>query len=297
MRLRTVAVVVLAGCLEYSPHALPSGHDERSLNARAIERILAQPPAPLTFAVVGDTQQWFDEAAAAVASINARGDVRFVVQIGDFTHVGLLPEYRLMNEIFARLRVPYLVVIGNHDHFSNGEAIYREMYGPTDFAFTVGRVRLVFHCSNSVSHAFDGTVPDVAGVAGMLAPSPEPDRALVFAHIAPSGGSMFDKALRPRLEAALADARVALSLHGHTHRFEDFERGGVRYVVADAVEYRSYLVVSERPGGSTSTSSSAGSRRRSAGRTSSRRPGSSRGPRGRSPPDAGGRSPSRPRCS
>lgn len=248
-RAQIAFAVVLAGCLEYSPHALPTDPSERDLNARAVERILAQPPAPLRFAVVGDTQRSFDEAEDAVESIGRQDGLQFVVQVGDFTNVGTLPEFRLMNDVFSRLRIPYLVVIGNHDHFSNGEAIYRAMFGPTDFAFTRGRVRLAFYCSNSRSHDLDGTIPDVAGVAAMLAPSPDHDRALAFAHISPEGGSLFDERLAAPLEAALADGGVLVSFHGHAHRFEDLERGGIRYVVADSVDHRSYVVVSERPDG------------------------------------------------
>jgi hypothetical protein len=244
-----VLAVTLAGCLEYSPHALPVADSERDLNARAIDRILAQPPAPLRFAVVGDTQRSFDEALDAVASLNRRDDVQFVVQVGDFTNVGLLPEFRLMNDLFAGLRVPYLVVIGNHDHFSNGEGVYREMFGPTDFAFTRGGVRLVFFCSNSLSHGLDGTVPDVAGVADLLAPGPDHDRALAFAHVNSANGRFFDRTLAPALEETLAASGVLVAFHGHEHRFLDFDRLGVRYLVADSVDGRSYLVASERPDG------------------------------------------------
>lgn len=242
------ALLALAGCLEFSPHELPRDESERDLNRKAIARILAIPPGPLRFAVVGDTQRGFDEAKDAVESIDGR-DVQFVVQVGDFSHVGTLFEYREMNEIFSRLRVPHLVVVGNHDHFSNGEAIYGAMFGPTDFAFTRGRVKLVFFDSNSVSHGFDGTVPDVAGVAAMLAPSPEHDRAITFAHIAPGGGPLFDDRLTAPLRTVLGAAGVPVSFHGHAHRFDDFVVDGVRYVIADSVEHRSYVIVTEGPGG------------------------------------------------
>lgn len=242
--------VLLLGCLEYSPHALPTDDSERGLNAKAVGRILAAPgTGPLRFAVVGDTQRSFDEARAAIASINARDDVQFVVQVGDFTNVGLLLEYQWMNELFERLRVPYLVVVGNHDHFSNGEAIYREMFGPENFAFTHRRVRFVFYDSNSVSHDFDGSVPDPAWVEAALAPGPDHDRSLAFAHIAPGGGSLFDEALTLPMLGVLARAGVGLSIHGHAHKFETFVRDGVSILIADSVDHRSYLVVFETPDG------------------------------------------------
>jgi hypothetical protein len=102
-------VAILSGCLEYSPHQLPTDPDEQDLNRKGVERIVSRPVDRLLFAVIGDTQRGFDEAEDVVDAINRRDDIQFVVQIGDFTNVGLWLEYRLMNEIFARLRVPYLV--------------------------------------------------------------------------------------------------------------------------------------------------------------------------------------------
>jgi hypothetical protein len=238
--------VAAAGCLEYSPHQLPTDPDERDLNRKAVERIRSRPVDRLRFVVVGDTQRSFDEAERFVEEVNRRDDVQFVVQLGDFTNVGLWLEFRLMNEIFAGLRVPYLVVIGVHDLFSNGRAIYEEMFGPRDFAFTHGRVRFVLFDDNSGAH--EGGVPDVAWVQAALAPSPDHDRALAFSHV-PLGHGGLDAALTEPLAAALARGGVEISFHSHAHRFDDFERGGLRVVIADSVDHRSYLVVSQRPDG------------------------------------------------
>jgi 3',5'-cyclic AMP phosphodiesterase CpdA len=238
----------LAGCFEYSPHALPDDASERDLNTKAIERLAAQPAERLRFAVVGDTQRAFEDAEDAVDAINARDDVQFVVQVGDFTNVGLLFEYREMHEIFARLRVPYLVVVGIHDHYGNGGAIYRSMYGPTDLVFTLGRVRFVFFDSNSEAPGLDRKVPDLAWLEEALAPSPDHDHLLTFSHIQPGGG-LFDPELTEPLFALLGRAGVDISFHAHAHRWDEFERDGVRYVVADAVDHRSYVVVSQRADG------------------------------------------------
>ncbi len=253
MRKRAFAAAclgLLAGCLEYGPHVLPRDASERDLNRKAIERLVAAPPAgPLTLAVVGDTQESFDEAEDAVASIDARGDVQLVVQIGDFTHVGTLLEYQLMNDIFARLRVPYLVVAGYHDLLGNGARIYAEMFGPTNFAFDLGRVRLVFFDSNSASHDYDGSVPDLAWLEAALGAAPEPERALAFSHIAPDGDSLFDARLAAPLLALLADAGVDVSFSGHAHRADAFELGGVPIVLADSLDHRTWVLVRQREDG------------------------------------------------
>jgi len=248
--LALAAVGMLAGCLEYSPHALPTDPSEQDLNAKAVARLLAEPPPErLCFAVVGDTQRAFDASEDAVESLLRRTDVQFVFQVGDFTNVGLLLEFQIMNRIFSRLTVPYVVVVGNHDHFSNGDAIYQAMFGPKSFTFTRGRVRFVVFDSNSVSHGFDGTVPDLAWVGGALAPSPDHDVAITVAHIAPGGGPLFDDRLTAPLRALLASAGVPLSLHGHAHRFIDEVHDGVRYVTADSSIHRNYVVVTQRADG------------------------------------------------
>ena len=38
-------------------------------------------------------------------------------------------------------------------------------------------------------------------------------------------------------------------MHGHAHRYEAYERGGVRIVLADSVDHRSYVLVSQRSDG------------------------------------------------
>lgn len=244
-----ILALAAAGCLEYSPHQLPTDPGQRDLNAKAVARIVAAPVERVTFAVVGDTQRSFDASKAAVESINRRGDVQFVVQIGDFTNVGLWLEFREMHEIFSRLHVPYLVVVGVHDLFGNGQAIYEAMYGPRDFAFTHGRTRFVVFDSNSSHHGKDGSVPDVPWLASQLAPGPDHDRALALSHVAPGQGGTFDEALTGPVLDLFASSGVDLAVSGHAHRYEAYEAGGIRIVLADSVEHRSYLVVSQREDG------------------------------------------------
>lgn len=251
-RMRAVAVaavVLVAACLEYSPHVLPSEDRHRDVNRKNLARLEAEPPPPrLRFAVVGDTQTGFGDAADAIESMSTRGDLAFVVQVGDFTDLGLAPEYEAMNDLFRRLPVPYVVAIGNHDHQANGGDIYDRMFGPRDFAFTWGRTRFVVLNTCSMEREFDGTVPDLPWLAASLAPSPEHDRAFVFAHVEPASDA-FDPRLRDGFHALLRDGGVVASFHAHEHRYGFEERDGVRYYLAAHVNDREYLVVSEREDG------------------------------------------------
>lgn len=250
MRVGAVAAATLVvACLEYSPHALPTEERHRGVNGKSIARLEAEPPPErLRFAVVGDTQTAFDDAERVVDALSRRGDLAFVVQIGDFTDLGLAPEYERMNDIFRELPVPYLVVIGVHDYVANGRDIYARMFGPRDFAFTWARTRLVFLDTCSIEAGFDGSVPDLDALAASLAPSPDHDRALVFSHVQPESHD-FDSRLSPGFHAILRDAAVAASFHGHEHRYSSHVRDGVPYFVTAHVNDREYLLVSERDDG------------------------------------------------
>jgi 3',5'-cyclic AMP phosphodiesterase CpdA len=238
----TALLLLLAACLEYSPHAIVLDGSERDLNRKALARIAAAPaPEPLRFALVGDTQLAFDEAEDAIEHLNRRDDLAFVVQLGDFTHFGLLSEFRLMNELFARLRVPYLVVIGIHDYLGNGADVFHEMFGERDFAFTVGRTRFVIFDSNSLEFGFDGTVPDLAFLRAQLSPDGEHDRAILLSHVPPGTGD-FDPGLVEGYLALLREAGSVASFHAHEHDSREGELAGTPLWVADSVDHRSYLV-------------------------------------------------------
>ncbi len=248
-RLAAVFLTLCAACVEFSPHAVDLDHGERDLHRKARERVEAgRSREVLRFALVGDTQLAFDQAQDAVASLNGRQDLEFVIQLGDFTHFGVLSEFRNMNEIFASLHVPYFVVVGIHELLGNGGSIYRRMFGPLNDRFTVARTRFVMFDSNSRATGFDGTVPDLAWLAAQLAPDGNFDRVVLLSHVAPET-SDFDRGLEADYAALLRAQRSVVSFHGHEHAYRQGEHAGTPLYVADSVDHRSYLVATIRPSG------------------------------------------------
>lgn len=248
-RFAAAALLTLAGCLEFSPHELPDEASERDLHRKALEALAAAPPPfPLRFAVVGDVQRHSDEALDAVRALNARDDLAFVVQLGDFTDFGLAFEYEVMHRVFARLQVPWLVVVGNHDLLANGRAIYEDMFGPLDLAFTYAGVRFVLLNTNSLEPVKAPEVPHLDWLEEQLAAGPAYERVVVFAHAAPVAGE-FDLDQREPYLALLRERGSALSVHAHTNHFAFWDEGGVLVVVADHVSHRTYLVLTALPEG------------------------------------------------
>jgi hypothetical protein len=238
-----------AGCLAYSPHDLPTDAADEDVHERSLAALAGlPPPVPLRFAVIGDVQRFFEEAREFVQAANARGDLAFVVQAGDFTHLGLTFEFEAMNRVFRGLAVPYFVVVGNHDLIGNGRALYEHMFGPLDFAFTYARLRVVLLNTNSREFAFPPDVPNLAWLADRLAPGPDHDLAVVICHVAPNAGD-FNASLAQPYRAVLRAAGVTLSINAHGHLFERHEEADLTFVTADSAEHRSYLVVTVLPAG------------------------------------------------
>jgi len=203
--------LLLGACLEYSPHAIPLDAVHTDVHRKSLERLLATPaPETLRFAVVGDTQGDFDEVEEIVVVLNRIEDLAFVVQVGDFTGHGTGPEFRLMHDLLRKLRVPYFVVIGNHDLLANGGDIYDHMFGPRNLAFTYARTRFVLFDSNAVEYGFHGTVPDLGLLREYLSPRDEYDDAILFGHVDP-GANEWDDALREPYFDLVRDEGVDVS--------------------------------------------------------------------------------------
>lgn len=67
---------------------------ECGINAKNIARIEASTAgkSAIRFAVISDTQRWYDETREAVSALNARGDIDFVLHTGDMADFGMKAE-------------------------------------------------------------------------------------------------------------------------------------------------------------------------------------------------------------
>lgn len=241
------------GALPFSPYEVrldESQRDQTRKNLRRLARI--EPTESFRVAVLSDSHFWETEARAAVEAINRRDDISFAIHVGDITHIGLAKEYRWLDEFFSRFDVPLFTVIGNHDQLSNGKAIYEAMYGETNYSFHFGRVKFVFLDNNSREYSFDGSVPDLGFLERELGNDGSYDQAVVVSHVPPWDGDA-DPELTPRFVEILQEGGARLSIHGHVHEFIDAFPFGpdVRYVSADALVNRNFLIVSISPEGTT----------------------------------------------
>jgi 3',5'-cyclic AMP phosphodiesterase CpdA len=238
-------VPVACELMKYSPHQgdLPSSASQ--INEQNIARILAtRPNDPVQIAFITDTQNAYDESQTFVDTINARGDIDFVVHGGDITHYGVIQEYEWMHEIFSAIDPPYLAVIGNHDLLANGGDLYDSVYGPRNFSFIYARTKFVFIDTNSRQYGFPGDVPDLDWLRDQLAPSKEFDRAIVIGHVPPDHPD-FDSKLEQRFADILEQSTIVpLALYGHAHKYSvKTPYGDVAHLVTASADKRQYTLV------------------------------------------------------
>ncbi|WP_163781628.1 metallophosphoesterase family protein [Myxococcus vastator] len=242
MRVWVTLLLVCAGCgaFEFHPYELRGTH--RDLHARSLERLLgAEPKQAFRFAVVGDMQLFLDDSAAAMRDLEQRG-VDFVVQMGDLTEFGSTQEYEWGVELLSRLKVPFFVVMGNHDALGMGQKLYRRTFGPESFSFTYSGTRFVFFDSNSREYGFPGDIPDLQWLKTALAPEPAVHNTFTFSHVPPGNGDFDDALVEPLVKLQQKEG-VAISFHGHVHQYHDVQAHGVRYITTDSMKGRSYLWV------------------------------------------------------
>lgn len=246
-------LILCGGCevFDFSPDEVILHHSERNLNQKNAEKIASlniQPTDTLRFALIADTQRFYDETEDFVTAVNERTKqkgkrIHFTLLAGDITDFGLLDEYRWIHNILKKLDMPYMTVIGNHDCVGNGKKVYSAMYGPYDHTLQVARNRFVFLNTNYLE--FDAKTPHLDFLENSLkTDSANYDNAFVIAHIGPFDNDA-NKAKEMAYAKLIADYKVRYSIHGHRHdhKFErpyDDQKG---YLTVGSTNYRSYVVV------------------------------------------------------
>jgi len=240
--------LLLQGCdlIEYHPYdARFSGtKDINARNVAQIETTMAGRDS-LKFAVISDTQRWYDETRAAVSSINARGDIDFVIHCGDLTDFSATDEFEWMRDELERFAVPYVCNIGNHDCLANGPYVFKAMFGTPNFSFTASDTHFVCLNTNALEYDYATPIPDFSFLKSDLETLPDSVRRTVVAmHAAPYTDQFNNNVATIFEERLRAYPNLQFALCGHEHSttvFEPFD-DGVKYYECGPAKARQYLV-------------------------------------------------------
>jgi predicted phosphodiesterase len=217
-------------------------------NLKRISEIDTSLTRPFKVAIISDSHYHFNDLADAVNDINEKDDYSFVIMTGDMSDNGLLAEFEIFHSIMSRCRIPYVTVIGNHDHLSNGAVIYKQMFGPLNYIFTFHHVKFIL---------WDNTVwesekePDFDWLVNSIEHRDDAQLSFPYHHIIPVShippfDAQFD-ANRDKYLSLLSKNAITLSVHGHKHEFEhDLYRDEIRVMTVGSPQNRNYaeLVIS-----------------------------------------------------
>ena len=193
---------------------------ERELNNKNIQLIenKMQGKKTIRFAMISDTQRWYNSTEDVVKALNARGDIDFVIHGGDQSDFGVTKEFIWMRDIFNKFQMPYVCLLGNHDCLGTGEDAYRAIYGDPNFAFTAGNVL------NNLS--------------------PEIEKTVFAMHVKPFE-FVFNNNVAKIFQLYVNQfPKVQFCLYGHEHKFavDDLFNDGVLYFQCPCIDKRIYLL-------------------------------------------------------
>ena len=246
--LLTLVLTLPAGCdlIDYHPYDTRI-EGERDINRHNIRRIeeACRGRRSLRFAVISDTQRWYDETKAAVRSINARKDIDFVIHLGDLTDFGVTREFEWMRRELEQLSVPYVCLIGNHDCLGTGADTFLSMYGTPNFTFNAGNTHFVCLNTNAVEYDYTTAIPDFGFLRNDISSLPqETGRTVIAMHAMPYSDQFNHNVAEVFEEYILHYPALQFALAGHNHytSVHDLFNDGLLYYECGSAKSREYLV-------------------------------------------------------
>lgn len=245
--------LIFVGCdlIDYHPYdAKDTGYND--LNATAITAIqqTCRDKDTVRFVWMGDTQRWYDETEALVKSVNARGNIDFVIHGGDISDFGMTKEFVWVHRIMKKLDMPYVALLGNHDVLGNGLSVYQGMYGHENFSFIAGNTRFVCLNTNALEFDYSHPVPDFSFIKSLINDTTTSvERTLVAMHTPPLG-EQFDNNVADVFQLYirnLTDLKFCMHAHTHKLKIQDLFGDGIIYYGCASMKERSYFVFTLTP--------------------------------------------------
>ncbi len=220
---------------------------ERGLTEKNIRLIEQQTEGKkeIRFAVISDTQRWYDETDAVRKVLNQRDDIDFILHTGDQSDFGATDEFLMMRDIFQKFDVPYVCLLGNHDCLGTGENTYMKIYGAKNFAFTAGNVRFICLNTNALEYDYSEPVPNFDFIERELNNLPDEVEKTVFAmHVKPFDMEFNNNVAKVFQLYLNQFPNVQFCVYGHGHKVavDDLFEDGIIYYQCPWPKKRIYLL-------------------------------------------------------
>ncbi len=207
------------------------GHNPAAL--AAIEK--NNPGLPFSFAFLGDSRNT-PVFTAMAKKLTADKSLSFTIIGGDLVNAPRQAAFATFLRRIDTLGIPALVLPGNHDVDKNDESMYRRIFGPPYYAFTMAGTRfIILDDSNQ-------TGIDARQWAWLEKQLRAPARhRLVFMHVPPwdpgadrgeRGHCLKNADAAEALIGLLGKYRVDFVFASHIHAFYQSRRQGVKLIIS-----------------------------------------------------------------
>lgn len=241
---------ITTGCewFEYHPYDAQV-HGETHINAKNIAKIeeACAGKESFRFVFLGDTQRSYDDTEAAIKWINQRYDIDFVVHGGDISDFGLTKEFLWQRDLMNKLKVPYVVLLGNHDCLGNGQKVFKEVFGEFNFSFMAGNTKFVCLNTNAIEFDYSMPVPDFEFIEKELTDdNPAHEKTIVVMHAPPFNEQFNNNVAKVFQRYITGFPQLQFCLNAHEHRISeaDLFEDGVIYYGTSNIHKRKFLLFS-----------------------------------------------------
>lgn len=240
-------VCLLSGCdlIDYHPYdcRISGSTDINRRNRQKIELECAGKDT-IRFAVISDTQRWYDETSDLVKSINAIENIDFVIHCGDQTDFGLTKEYIWMRKILEGFKKPFVCVIGNHDCLGTGEDAFAKIYGDVNFSFNASFLHFVCLNTNAFEYDYSVAIPDFTFIEQDQAQTSTTTRTIALMHAPPGSEQFNNNVAKPFHQILKKYADLMFCVHGHSHytSIDEPLKDGLLYYQCGAASKHAYLL-------------------------------------------------------
>jgi Icc-related predicted phosphoesterase len=211
-------------------------------NIARIETACKDKPA-IKFIMMSDTQGQYEATKDFVNTINQKDDIDFVIHGGDISDFGLTKEFLWMRDIMNKLRVPYVVIVGNHDCVATGLYVFRKVFGELNFSFIAGRTKFVCLNTNALEFDYSQSVPDLQFIKKELeSRSDEYEKTVVAMHAPPFSDQFNNNVADVFQDNIKKFPQLQFCLNGHEHTLKATDPFGdnVLYFVPPNIGQRKY---------------------------------------------------------
>lgn len=251
--LLTSLLLLCSGCDMFDYHPYDGEiKGAKGINAKNIARIqeATAGKTSIKFAMMGDSQRYYDETEQFVNKLNERDDIDFVIHAGDLTDFGATNEFIWMRDIMNGLKVPYVALLGNHDCLANGEEIFHTIYGPENFSFMAGNVKFVCLNTNALEFDYSRPVPDFNFIQETLnEETPNHEKTIFAMHVRPYSEQFNNNVAWVFQDVIKRFPNLQFCLNGHDHQIQadDLFNDGLMYYGSANMAKKSYLVFTVTP--------------------------------------------------